>query len=128
MRKASKMVAWIGVVNSLFLGCYSLVTIEPTVENKDRIGSNEILEVVSNDSTKYVFQESPTVANDTIAGAVLIRVDNVMMKKRVSIPLSDVVEVTVREEDVTLTVVTIGALVGGLALWIGLALANAHFV
>jgi hypothetical protein len=66
MQEASKGVAWICIVSTLLLGCYSAALIDPRGDEKENIRSGEIEFVIMTDSTKYVFDEPPSVVNDTI--------------------------------------------------------------
>ncbi len=68
MEKTGNVVASIGLVSTLLMGCYSRVLIEPTVAEKDNTYTDHIEYVVTKDGKKYEFAEPPAVINDTIVG------------------------------------------------------------
>ncbi len=106
MNRTGKTIAWVCIFSTLFVGCYSSALIDPKGEEKDKIYSDQIQFVVTNDGTKYEFDTPPTITKNAIVGMV--------KAKEVSIPLSEVSEVEVRSPNTTgtvLAVIGIGAMV-----------------
>jgi hypothetical protein len=68
MGKTRKAVAWISIVSTLWMGCYSSALIEPTADEKENIHTDRINFVVAKDGKKYEFEKPPVVVNDTIVG------------------------------------------------------------
>jgi hypothetical protein len=94
MEKARKGIALICIFSTLLMGCYSSAVIAPA--EKERVHAGSIEYVVTKDGKKYVFEEPPAVANDTIVGRYA---QSWWKWGQVSIPLSDVAEVSVSEYD-----------------------------
>jgi hypothetical protein len=90
MEKASKAVAWICILSTLLMGCYTSTVVEPIGEGKDRMLSHRILYVVTKDSIKYVFDNAPWIINDTIVNEFR------------SIPLSQIAYASIEGKDKTL--------------------------
>jgi hypothetical protein len=116
MGQVSKGVAWICIFSTLLVGCYGGVVIDPAGEEKSKIFSNEILQVVTKDSVEYAFEQPANIVNDTIVGVIGVPVKEGMLKKMVSIPLIDVSTVTVNDISVVTTVIVVGTVVG-LLVW-----------
>ena len=113
MKKASKVVAWLCIFSTLFMGCYSSVTIDPTRNEKEKIYSGTIESVLTKDGTAYVFRIAPTIVNDTIVGVIELGWNPATMSqdvRQVRIPISDVAQVSVSKIDTGRTV--LGVLVG----------------
>jgi hypothetical protein len=66
MERASQRFAWICIFGTVLWGCYTSTVVEPIGEGKDRMLSHRILYVVTKDSIKYVFDNAPSIINDTI--------------------------------------------------------------
>jgi hypothetical protein len=116
MAKAGKITACACIFSTLFMGCYTTALIDPAGEEKGKVFSNEILQVVTKDSVEYAFDQPANIVNDTIVGVIGVPVKEGILKKTVSIPLSNVSTVTVNDFSVLWTVVVAGTAVG-LLLW-----------
>jgi hypothetical protein len=93
MNRITKTVSWVSIFSTLFMGCYTSTLIDPTGDDKGKIDSEKILYVVTNDNMKYRFQEPPRIVNDSIIGIV--------NGKEVTLPMSDVKSVCVKEKGVS---------------------------
>ena len=112
MNTTTKAVAWLCIFSTFLMGCYTSTLISPTDSNREQLESGTIEYVVTKDSMKYVFEDTPdapVIANDSIVGWV--------DTSQVSIPLSDVVQISTENVD---WVATIGSSVLGLALVSGI--------
>ena len=118
MKTTVKVVAWLCIFSFFYMGCYSSVLVNPGGDEKAKMYSNDIKNVTTKDGTKYVFEKPPVIVNDTIVGEVKVPVAEGMMTKKISVPLSDVAEVSVKEYNQTWTTVSI--VLGGLVLLLGL--------
>lgn len=93
------------------------IVTKPAASEKEKISSGGIEHVVMKDGTKYVFNKAPAIVNDKLVGvAVFGREQD--STKQVSIPLSDVAEISVSENDqwrtaLLLLPVSIVVVVGG---------------
>jgi len=97
------------------------IVTKPAANEKEKISSGGIEHVVMKDGTKYVFDKAPAIVNVTIVGVATFNRGQ-DSTKQVSIPLSDVAEISVSEKDqwrtaLLLLPVSIVVVVGGL-LWI----------
>ncbi len=97
MSKSRVVVAGSGLFTLLLTGCYSSVLVSPTGEEKERIRSDRISFVLTKADTMYAFQTAPTVVKDSIVGEVPVQLTGGVMPRRVSIPLSEVAAVSVKE-------------------------------
>jgi hypothetical protein len=104
MNITMKITAWICMFTTAFVGCTSVSLVNPEGKNADELYNGEIEIVVTKDGTKYEFEDSQRV---TINGGVIRGLSG---GKPVSIPLTDVSKVYVRQSD---TVLTVLAVVGG---------------
>jgi len=104
MKKVGKVALWVSIFSTLFMGCYSSAMIDPKGDEKEKIYSGKIASVVTKDGTKYEFDKAPTIVNDTIVGEGKVSTEAGFITKQVSIPLSDVVKVNVKEFDLGKTI------------------------
>ena len=118
VNRTKKPMAWLCIYSTLLMGCYGSVLIDPKGDESARVYSDEIKFVLTKDGTKYVFEKPPVIVNDTIVGEVKVPVAEGMMTKKLSVPLSDVAEVSVKEYNQTWTTVSI--VLGGLVLLLGI--------
>ena len=81
------------MVSVLFMGCYSSAMLVPTDLDKGQHYSGNIEYIVTNDSTKYVFDFPPAISNNAIVGMSNTR--------QMSIPLADVSKICVKESHAT---------------------------
>jgi hypothetical protein len=96
MEKTGKAVAWTCILGTLCMGCYSSALIKPTAAEKERIYTDRIDYVVTKDGKEHVFHGAPVVANDTIVGCEAVSIVHASwVLEQVSIPLSDVAQVSV---------------------------------
>lgn len=95
MKRVIKVVAIVCIFSTLFMGCYSSTLIDPRGEERNRIYEGEIRSVVTKEGAKYEFEIPPTIANDAIVG--VIRTLPGPTAHQVSIPISEVAEVSVSE-------------------------------
>jgi hypothetical protein len=118
MEKASKGVAWICIFSTLVMGCKTTHVVGATDEIQRKVHSGEIVKVLAKDGTEYVFERPATVVHDTIVGRAQIRIGEGYMVRHVSLPLSTVASVSVREHDSTATWLFVGSVVlPGLLIW-----------
>jgi hypothetical protein len=108
MNALGKVVAWVCIFSTLFMGCYSAVIMEPTGEGKEKIQSERIFYVVTRDSVRYDFETRPTVVRDTIAGEWQMPVEGGFIKKHCAIPMSEVAYVSVKKSDPETTGMVLG--------------------
>lgn len=111
MGTSRKLVVHFCIISILFMGCSGSVLIDPTGPDRDKIYSKDITQVITSDSTKYTFDVPPVIVNDSIVGGVKVPVAGGMMIKHVTIPISEVAEVSVSEVDTMATVLGIIATV-----------------
>lgn len=92
MQNASKSVAWICILSTLFSGCYSYMLIDPNGLERDKISSCDIEYVVTKDSTRYDFRWPPDIREGAVVGwaTAKLRYDESGIK--VTVPLSDLAE------------------------------------
>lgn len=94
---------------------------------KVKTNSTAIDYVIAEDGTKYMFEDTPVVVNDTIVGVLKAKAapgfaddptawSTADKGTQVSIPLSDVAEVSVKEYDSGMTAVVVVVVLGGLVL------------
>jgi hypothetical protein len=96
MKRSGKIVTWLCIYSILLCGCYTSKLNDPRGDEKEQIGSNDIEYVIMKDSTKYVFVGPPEVAKDTLIGVVA---------KQVSIPMSDVASVGIKDTSTNTAIV-----------------------
>jgi hypothetical protein len=108
MDKLYKMFAWICIVSTLLMGCHSSGVIyhaenEDDATYQERISSEPISYVVTKSGTRYDFhvENPPTVTQDAIVGEVMVPIEGEYMLKKVSIPVSDVAFVSVKQNSVS---------------------------
>jgi hypothetical protein len=77
-----KITACVCIFSTLFMGCYSSSMISPTGDDKEEMYTNKIQLIITKDGSKYEFDISPVISNDSFVG--------VEKKKPVSIPMSSV--------------------------------------
>ena len=101
MKNAYTIVAWVCILSTLSAGCYSSVIVDPNREGevkvKERIDPETIEYVVTKTNRRYVFDAPPAMVNDSIVGVEKIAVPYGYTTQQVSIPLSDVAEISVSE-------------------------------
>lgn len=85
--------------------------IDPTGDEKDKVYSNKIEFIITNDGTKYEFDAAPTLSNGAVVGLV--------KGSQVSIPVSDISKVGIRKVDADATTF---AVLGGVAAAAALAM------
>jgi hypothetical protein len=90
MGTTGKVVAWICIWSTLLMGCYTSMVVEPVGEGKDRMLSHRILYVATKDNMKYVFENAPSIVNDTLVNEFR------------SIPLSQIAFASIEGKDKTL--------------------------
>jgi hypothetical protein len=89
MRTLSKVIAWLCILSTLSMGCYSTSALtDPRGAEKNQLYSGQIQSVVTMDGKKYQFNKPPIIINDTIVGEAETRVTAL----QASIPTSDVAE------------------------------------
>jgi hypothetical protein len=109
MEKASKGVAWICMLITLFAGCYSSAgVIGPDSPDKERMFSDRILFVETKDGKGYEFDSPPDIRDSSLVGYV--------MGEYTLIPLSDVDRVKVERLDGVATSFAIAGCIGFLYL------------
>jgi hypothetical protein len=97
------------------------IVIKPT--QKDKMYSGSIDYVVTKGGTKYEFDKSPVIVNDSIVGEVVVYSFTMPEhSKQISIPLSDVAEISVSEFGISIWQI-LGVGVLGLLLISGLLFA-----
>jgi hypothetical protein len=117
MGQAGKGVAWLCIFSTLLWGCYSSAAIlEPAGEGQAKLPSGKIFSLVTKDSTRYEFITPATVVEDSIVGKVRVPVGGVLMKQRVSIPLSNVAYVSLKKYRPVSTIVLVVAVASGLII------------
>ena len=116
MEKTRVIAASLCIFSTLLTGCYSSTLIDPRELSQQELHSKTIAKVFANEGTAYEFRrtslfrdESATVTGDSVIGY--------SDGKRVSIPLSDVVRVQVKEFQPGLTTL---AVLGGVGIAVGL--------
>ena len=100
--------------NSFLTIVNDTIVTKPT--EKYRIYSNRIDYVVTEDGTKYEFDKAPAIVDDAIVGEAKVRTDPGFITKQVSIPLSDVVRVNVKELDSGKTIESVLLVLGAVGL------------
>jgi hypothetical protein len=90
MTMAGEATAYVCIFSILYMGCYTSTFIDPSGEDKGKIFTNHVLYVVTRDSTKYIFDEPPAVASDTIVG---VATPQLSRRLEVSIPLTEAVQI-----------------------------------
>ena len=116
MNMTAKLVAWACIFSILITGCYNSVMVEPTGEGKEKIYSDRVSCVITKDGTEYEFEKAPTIVNDTIVGEVKIPMEPGFTRKEVSIPLSNVAEVYVKEPNPVATIFLVPGIIAGVYL------------
>jgi len=111
MDTGRKIIAWLCMVSTLLTGCTSTTLVEPERDGVSVIHSGRIASVIMKDGTEYTFTDPPEVIDDVIVGTLDIRVTEGIMKFPVALPLSEVAQVTVREENAVVTVLTLGSII-----------------
>lgn len=111
MKPVGRVIAWICIFCTLFMGCYSSVMVDPTGPDKQKICSETITSVVTRDGREYEFDIPPSIINDAIVGVITVWPGPTTYQ--VSIPISDLARVSMSELD---TGRTIGAIVGSLGI------------
>lgn len=101
---AGKAAAWLCIISSLHMGCYSSALIDPAGNEKDKVYTDTIKMVITKDGTKYEFVETPTIASNAVVGTVNVRLSEGIMKKQVTIPLSDIERAEVSEFSASKTI------------------------
>lgn len=81
MKARGKIIAWVCIFNTFWMGCYSSAFIDPEGAEEREIYSCGIESVIMRDCTSYVFDHSPVIADDSIVGVV--------NGKQVAIPISN---------------------------------------
>jgi hypothetical protein len=104
MNEPAKVVAWVCIFSTLFMGCYSSVLIDPTGDEKEKIYSKEIEYVIATAGPKYEFTQPPAIVHDTIVGETT-------GGREIRIPLSDVGLVCISELNGTHTGILVGLVV-----------------
>jgi len=92
--------------------------VEPTGEGKEKIYSERIGCVITKDGTEYEFEIAPTIVNDTIVGEVKIPMEPGFTRKQVSISLSNVAEVYVKEPNPVATIFLVPGIIAGVYLFL----------
>jgi hypothetical protein len=110
MEKTGNAVACLSILSTLCMGCYSSALIEPTAAEMENIYTDHIDYVVTKDGKKYDFEEPPVVTNDTISGRWTTSAWRFVRSKEVSIPLSDVAEISVSRYNAVKTWIWVGAI------------------
>jgi len=59
MKTVGKIVAWLCIFSTLFVGCYSSALIDPSGNERSKIYSGDIEYVIMKDGTKQVFTNHP---------------------------------------------------------------------
>jgi hypothetical protein len=123
MKTMAQIVAWLCIFSTFFMGCYGSAMIDPTGDEKEKIYSGTIESVVTKDGTEYKFDKAPAIVKDAVVGEVVIGDWDWghPIIKQVSIPLSNVAEVSVSEISTWRTVVA-GSLGLGIVGYILVAL------
>jgi hypothetical protein len=123
MQKAIQGIAWMCIWSTILMGCHSSGVIyhaenEDDATYQERISSEPISYVVTKSGTRYDFhvKNPPTVTQDAIVGEVMVPIEGMYMSKKVSIPVSDVAFVSVKQNSVSVK----GPRLTG--LWIALGL------
>lgn len=112
MKRAGKILAWVCIFSTLFMGCYTSFLTEPTGLEKQKPEPIKVKTVVTKDGTVYRF-DPPAMADST-------EIVGVVNGKQVSIPLSDVESVTTSSgrTSVILGLIVFGAILSGwLLMW-----------
>jgi hypothetical protein len=113
MEKTGKAVAWICLLGTLCVGCYSTELIRPTAAEREKICTGRIDYVRTKDWRKHEFVEPPVVANDAIVGR---KATSFWTTEEFRIPLSDVEEVSVSRFNTGETLIWVGALSATIAI------------
>jgi hypothetical protein len=108
MKKVGVTVSWVCVFSTLSMGCYSSALIDPRGNEKDKLSPGTIEYVIMNDSTKCEFDNAPIIVKDAIIGQ--------MNGKEVTLPLSDVALVYVKNSNPTATTFLVLGMVGMVVL------------
>ena len=86
MNRTGKQVAWVCIVSTLVMGCYSSAMIDPRGDDKDRMYTDRIEVVITKEGTKYDFDASPSIVDSAIVGS--------QPGYQVSLPLSSVATIS----------------------------------
>jgi len=68
MNTRGKTVAWICIFSILLCICYSSSMIDPTGDDTDKVYSNRIEFIITNDGTKYECDAPPAISRNSIVG------------------------------------------------------------
>lgn len=107
MKKTGNAVVWLSILSTLCMGCYSEELIKPTAAERERICTGRIDYVRTKNWKKLEFVEPPVVVNDAIVGRQWA---SFWTTEEVSIPLSDVAEVSVYRFNTLKTLTLVGAI------------------
>jgi hypothetical protein len=106
MKRLATIVAWLCIFSILFVGCYSVVLVDPTDAENVRINSGNIEHVFTKDGKKYEFEKPPSVANDQLVGEATVTANTQVKQEETSVPLSDVAYIRKSDSGKTEYVVT----------------------
>jgi hypothetical protein len=121
MGTKGRVVAWVCIFSTLFMGCYSSVLVDPSGAEKDKLYAGDIEAVTTKDGTEYEFYQPARIDSSAIVGIVVtITREEGYMSRPVSIPFSDIQSVQVSQYDSAHTLEAVLACTLGVVLGIGL--------